>query len=200
MYLNLEMTSGKRFMETLEEKKCWSCGARKKLTEFHKNALAPDGLQKRCKNCRKNYSLENSDRIKAFSKEYRKNNKDKTKAYYTENKEKITQMKKEYNKVNAEKIALQVKKYTYLKRYGITKEDYDKMFAEQKGLCAICTKPESNFDQRAQRIKLLAVDHCHKTGKVRGLLCHKCNTSIGLFKESVDIIESAIKYLKRNEV
>lgn len=91
-----------------------------------------------------------------------------------------------------------MRKYSYLHRYGITKEIYDQMFESQNGLCAICRKPERLFDKRAGRVKLLAVDHSHKTGKVRGLLCQACNTAIGLLTESKEIATALIEYLEKN--
>lgn len=74
-----------------------------------------------------------------------------------------------------------------LKKKGITVSDYDRMFVEQHGVCAICEQPELT--------RRLSVDHNHATGKVRGLLCHRCNVAIGLFKENVDVLSSAIGYL-----
>lgn len=75
-----------------------------------------------------------------------------------------------------------------LKKLGITEDDYNKMFDEQMGLCAICHKPEIDIK--------LAVDHCHETGKVRGLLCKRCNMGIGLLGDSPDTLISAAMYLK----
>jgi Autographiviridae endonuclease VII len=82
-----------------------------------------------------------------------------------------------------------------LKRaFGITIEQYDEMFKAQKGLCKLCRKPEPGT--RNGKRKMLAVDHDHVTGKVRGLLCSKCNTALGLFNESPELLEAAITYLK----
>jgi hypothetical protein len=63
------------------------------------------------------------------------------------------------------------------------------MLKDQNDVCAICFK-ECMFGKR------LAVDHCHATGKVRGLLCSRCDTSIGKFEDSIELLESANKYLK----
>ena len=79
------------------------------------------------------------------------------------------------------------------RKYGITLDDWNNMFDEQKGCCAICTKHQSQMKQR------LHVDHCHESGKVRGLLCTQCNTALGLFYDNTDIIYSAIKYLGSHE-
>lgn len=75
-----------------------------------------------------------------------------------------------------------------LKKFGITEDDYNKMFESQVGLCAICHNPENGIK--------LAVDHCHDTGKVRGLLCKRCNMGIGLLGDNPDTIISAAMYLK----
>lgn len=70
--------------------------------------------------------------------------------------------------------------------YKMTKEDYEELLKKQKGLCAIC---KTNPGVR------LSVDHDHKTGRVRGLLCRKCNLGIGFLKDSVDFLRNAIDYL-----
>jgi hypothetical protein len=80
--------------------------------------------------------------------------------------------------------------------YGITEEDYDIIYKEQSGVCAICGRPETRFSKG--KITLLCVDHDHETGRVRGLLCHRCNTVIGMF-DSVELLDKAKKYLKENE-
>lgn len=79
-------------------------------------------------------------------------------------------------------------------RYGITLEEYDRMFALQSGVCAICKQPENDAYKRR-----LSVDHDHETGKVRGLLCHQCNTGIGKFGDDIKRLLSAAKYLKLHE-
>ena len=79
------------------------------------------------------------------------------------------------------------------RRFGITRYDYAEMFRLQNGVCAICSQPETAT--RNGRVKALAVDHDHSTGKVRGLLCADCNTGIGKLKEDRNTFLSAIKYL-----
>lgn len=74
--------------------------------------------------------------------------------------------------------------------YGLTKEQYLKMFEEQKGQCAIC--PTKQSEHRTK----LNIDHCHKTGKVRGLLCHKCNILLGKANDDAEILRKAIRYLE----
>ena len=76
--------------------------------------------------------------------------------------------------------------------YGITSEDYDKIFRTQCGKCAICARKLTGH-----KWKNLCVDHDHKTGMIRGLLCHTCNRGLGLFNDSVNHLLTAVKYLKR---
>jgi hypothetical protein len=86
-------------------------------------------------------------------------------------------------------------KSMHLKRlYGITIDDYDAMLIKQSGVCAICGNHETRLAQDGQP-SMLAVDHCHETGKVRGLLCHSCNNGIGFLNDDVDRIQAAIDYL-----
>ena len=73
-------------------------------------------------------------------------------------------------------------------KYGLTLEDYEKLFESQNGVCAICEK-------REQQNKLLAVDHNHKTGAIRGLLCSLCNTAIGKLNDDPILIKKALNYL-----
>jgi len=81
----------------------------------------------------------------------------------------------------------------YKRKYGITLEDYNKIFTEQKGCCKIC-----NTHQVELKIRL-AVDHCHTTGKVRGLLCDTCNRGLGYLKDSPELLNNAINYLKETK-
>jgi hypothetical protein len=81
-----------------------------------------------------------------------------------------------------------------LKKKGLTVEDYDWMLKEQGGVCKICkaTKP----GEASGKTRVWSVDHCHETGKVRGLLCHRCNLGLGLFRDRPDLLVAAIEYLK----
>ena len=90
---------------------------------------------------------------------------------------------KNYYNNNKKPVRNQQIKY----RYGITESQYNDMFKSQQGACKICLAPAT--------IKL-AVDHCHRTGRIRGLLCSKCNHGIGLFQDSSALLEKASEYLK----
>jgi len=91
------------------------------------------------------------------------------------------------------------KGYDLTKSFGITLEQYREMQKSQGNVCAICGKPETTVDQRKQGCRELAVDHCHKTGKVRGLLCGHCNKALGKFKDNISVLESAIAYLNKHK-
>ena len=76
------------------------------------------------------------------------------------------------------------------KLYGIDRADYEQMMKEQRGVCKICGTTEA--DHR----KFLSVDHDHKTGQVRGLLCHSCNIGLGKFRDNENLLKLAIVYLQ----
>jgi len=77
-----------------------------------------------------------------------------------------------------------------IRSYGISVEDYDRMFAEQNGACYICGKaPEG---------RALDIDHCHKSGKVRGLLCSNHNRALGLLGDDPDLLLKSIEYLVKS--
>ena len=82
-----------------------------------------------------------------------------------------------------------------LKKYNITPEDYQLLLYKQDGKCAICKSDKSH---RSNISYNLFVDHCHTTGKVRGLLCHHCNAGIGYLNDDVERLQSAIRYLNEN--
>ena len=73
------------------------------------------------------------------------------------------------------------------RKYGIDLLDYNNLLEKQNGLCAICNCPPKD--------KSLVVDHCHIRGTVRGLLCHQCNSALGLFKDSIATLQKAVEYL-----
>jgi hypothetical protein len=80
---------------------------------------------------------------------------------------------------------------TLLKKYGLTVSQFDQLSEAQNGVCAICKEENSLHDK-------LYVDHDHLTGEVRGLLCVRCNAGIGMFLDSTERLQSAIKYLTRS--
>ena len=123
--------------------------------------------------------------MKVYNREHYLKNKDNKKEYILKNKDKIKEYGKQWYYKNKDRA-----KATKLKRtYNLTLDQYNKMLSDQNGCCKICptelTKPH--------------VDHCHKTDKVRGLLCSNCNTGLGLLKEDTRILNKMIKYIKENK-
>lgn len=82
-----------------------------------------------------------------------------------------------------------------LKRHGMTPETYDAMLQSQQGLCAICKKPGNG---KGQKHRPLCIDHCHTSGKVRGLLCDRCNLGLGNFDDDIGLFQRVIEYLRRD--
>lgn len=99
---------------------------------------------------------------------------------------------RDWYKRNRPQCIARQRKYQ-LGKYKLSEQDYDDLFAKQGGLCAIC-----NTDNPGPKQKAFAVDHCHDTGKVRGLLCNACNRGIGLLQDSPVILQKATTYLMEN--
>lgn len=160
-------------------KVCTKCGLEKNESEFNKNKRKTKiSLSCWCKQCRREYRKNNLDKIKERNRLYR-----------IENKERDHSYGKEYRKNNPDKL-----RDKHLRRnYGITLQQYNEMFEKQEGKCAICGTHQSEFK------KPLYVDHCHETGKIRGLLCDKCNHAIGLLKDSPNISQEASNYLFKHK-
>ena len=111
-------------------------------------------------------------------------------SYSYECKECTVKRTTEYNKKNSKSVRSQ-----YLKRnYGLTFEEFESMLSDQDNCCAVCGGKETYG-----RHKRFTVDHNHSTGKVRGLLCHRCNTAIGLVNEDIHTLKSMIQYLESHE-
>lgn len=103
---------------------------------------------------------------------------------------------REKNKEYRRKNALRAADLRFQNTHKISLEIYESLLLKQNHVCAICKQEEVLFDKKSNKVRRLAVDHDHQTGKIRGLLCLRCNVSLGQFNDSVDILESAIKYLK----
>ncbi len=83
------------------------------------------------------------------------------------------------------------------KNFGITLEYYNEMLKDQNDVCAICKQPETKLDYRTKKLLPLSVDHCHTTGKIRGLLCADCNRALGMLSDSTEVLQNAIIYLNK---
>lgn len=99
-----------------------------------------------------------------------------------------------YNNENADKLF----EYSLKRKYNITKDFFDLMFNDQQGKCAICKNPETALHKQSGKVRRLHVDHDHKTGKVRGLLCTRCNMALGYLKENKEYVLNLLKYIEVN--
>lgn len=92
-----------------------------------------------------------------------------------------------------EEVKLLYKNQRFTKKYSITLDDYKQILEKQNGVCGVCKQSEPSG-------RMLAVDHDHETGKVRGLLCTRCNILLGYCKDDINILKNAIKYLQKYDV
>jgi hypothetical protein len=99
-----------------------------------------------------------------------------------------------WQKANPEKTAAISRRTKRKQKYGISDDDYYRMLDEQWHCCKICGTPH-----REEAHGVLVVDHCHNTGKVRGLLCVTCNTGIGQLKDSLELVLKAADYLREHK-
>lgn len=120
---------------------------------------------------------------RAYRKEWKAKNKDRIKAWPSNNKEYKSKTMRVYYKEESRQRHL-------IRKYGLTVDRYNQMFIKQEGKCVVCKRHQSEFKTS------LAVDHCHKTNKIRGLLCQPCNVSIGLFRDDPEILLNAAAYLE----
>lgn len=170
------------------KKICILCKKELDVSFFNKSSSNKTGYQNWCRSCQKiKYS------------EYRKANPEivnaKWKRYYERNRDKMIKRTREYEKRQGLELTKDKQsKYSKLKRrfqkYGITEEIYLQLREKQKQKCALCYKDFA--DSRVH------IDHCHKTNKVRGILCVTCNMSLG-FIEKQNLLENALAYLRKTE-
>lgn len=93
------------------------------------------------------------------------------------------------------------KRSWHLKRqYGVDQDDWEVLYKQQNGVCAICSCPETHINNKTKQLQPLCVDHDHVTGKVRGLLCHRCNRAIGLLGDQLSHIKNVLRYLEAFQV
>lgn len=140
-----------------------------------------EGLRHSDGNC-KACACERAKRYRATNVEKRKEYQAK---YRAKNKEAVDRYNSEWRQQNKDIV-----RKNNLKRLGFTIELYDTRLAAQDNKCAICSTP---FDTIPT--KQVHADHCHTTGKARGILCHQCNTGLGAFKDNPNLLEKAIQYL-----
>lgn len=113
------------------------------------------------------------------------------KTYYARNRTRLRAQQKEYSLKNKEIRKIVSRRHTLKKKYGLTLEQYNEMLEDQNWGCAVCGDGPERTVQGT-----LPVDHCHKTGKIRGLLCDRCNRALGLLRDSAVNVRALLRYLE----
>lgn len=159
-------------------KTCTKCKQEKSLDEFckDKSKYAKSGRYSQCKFCVKEYREKNKERALIYRKKY-----------YQENKEKCAVSSKKYYLAHKKQSAKHTR-INNLKKYGLTLKQYDEIFEKQDGNCIICGLPEI--------MRRLSVDHDHKTGKIRALLCERCNLLLGRVESNPELVIKMLEYLE----
>jgi hypothetical protein len=181
----------------METKKCSVCKIEQPIIEYRKDKSRKDNIHTTCNSCNKQIQKNwyNNNREKAINNSLKN---------YTKNKNIINSKRRQQRIDNPEKIRLSARlkydpiksKINSWKQAGIKNMTYEKyliMQQEQNNCCAICGVHRTFFKRE------LDVDHNHETGEVRGLLCTPCNSGIGKLKDSINMLEKAIKYLTKYE-
>jgi len=191
-------------------KKCKKCQIEKSEDSFAKSSSTKDGLFSWCRACKSEYSKALRTRnpkfftppiCSAFRQKCNKCNEEKPASKFHKNRDSKTGLSiwckacagdHYHNRTKpirqTEEGKLRKKNSALKYSYNMSLEEYHALLEHQDHKCAIC--------KQGTRNKRLAVDHNHITGEVRGLLCGKCNTALGLFQDSIDVINSAVLYLK----
>jgi hypothetical protein len=162
-------------------KTCNHCRLDKELCEFGKDRTSRDGVNPKCRLCCQEFQRKRRLEKSRYDRDYRERNRDRLRLRDRERAARRTDWRKDYR----------------LQRvFGISLAQYELKLAEQGGVCAVCGKPEWVVGQ-AERVKRLAVDHDHKTGKIRGLLCNNCNRALGMLYDDVSLVLNMAAYLRR---
>jgi hypothetical protein len=128
---------------------------------------------------------------KAYMKEYHAK-------WYAEHKEKRLKQIATYTAGKPKEwIQAKGRKCHLKRRYNITPQEYETKLASQDYKCALCGKDASD-NKRGGKLDPLHVDHCHKSGNLRDLLCYSCNSGLGQFKDSIETLQKAIDYLHKH--
>ena len=166
-------------------KKCTKCGIEKLLSDFGTRKRNSTGKRGTCKDCEKKYRdvfLSNPINKSKYNKYAMQ--------YYWNNREKMLKRQDIWRRANKEHRFNYQRGRSLLKNYRMTQIQYDAMALAQGNKCKIC-----NSEKPGHNSKYFYVDHCHKTNKVRGLLCTHCNMAIGQFSDNSESMRRAALYV-----
>lgn len=161
-----------------DTKVCTKCHIEKSIEEFYRHGTNKDGHAGACKTC-------TLARTSAYTKAHPEIRNKSIRMWRHRHPERVKRYKSQGYRPE------RVRAYGLRKNYGLSVSDYDNMFAQQDGICAICGLPPEGG-------KHLVVDHDHDTGVNRGLLCNRCNLSIGAFNHNPVLLENAVGYLREH--
>jgi Autographiviridae endonuclease VII len=159
------------------------------------------GSYYRCKKCRQEkdlkYKHSHREQHIAYTKKWREENKEHYLEWLRNDRKNNPEKHKKWKEISKIKQGKNWRFQENLNKYDLTIETYNRMLLEQNNICAICHQPETRQSRTKGETARLCIDHCHKTNIIRGLLCHNCNTMIGKAFDNIEILESAINYLKK---
>lgn len=164
---------------------CKLCCAERQRERYAKNPEKYKAQQKI-----KRQTPEYQAYIKEYKRTHKERDKESAKLYKLKNKDRI----REYNRGKYQRNIHKERANHLFKTYGLTTKEYDTMYSAQNGKCKLCGYTP-NIKDTHSRNRFLHVDHCHKTNRIRGLLCGNCNTGLGLLKDNVEVLTKAIEYL-----
>lgn len=178
-------------------KVCGDCKQIKAFPEFNKSSAIRDGMQRTCRECQRKYRETKKEHLRERQRQYQKTHPEVARRaqrrYRERHRDKVLASARNHarriRKEQPHEQHLKDRNSALRRNYKIDTKTYNNMAAKQGGKCLIC-------GQKENRYKYLCVDHNHKTGKIRGLLCNKCNAAIGLVNENTDTLIKMIEYLK----
>ncbi len=186
-------------------KTCACCETEKPLEDFNRNKSLPSGYTSSCKVCRAEQrrtlyaAKKENPPPRPLSKVYSNCSQEKGSSEFVAALDYLDGLhpvcKKCRQTLAKEKYDTDIARVKTLKdRFGLSLEDYTEILRLQGGRCAIC----NSDNPRRQGTLNFLVDHDHETGKVRGLLCHPCNSGLGMFGDNLEGVEAAAAYLRKN--
>lgn len=167
-----------------ELKLCRPCSTWKMKSEFARDSRIKSGLSSRCKSCNR-----------STAKKHREANPGLHASQVAVWRQLNPSYGREYYEANIERLRKAGIISNRMRQFGISDDQYLSMWESQNGQCAICKNPETARYVDG-KVKNLAVDHCHSSKKVRKLLCQRCNTALGSFKDDPELLRAAINYLE----
>lgn len=152
----------------MDTKTCSRCKEDLPTNKFYKDSTRKSGIYPQCKDCAAKGKKASSSKDPEFAQKRRR---------YVDR----------YRAKHPDRIKAADRKQSLRRKFDISVEYYDALLLAQNGICKICGREPGE--------RLLAVDHCHTTGVVRGLLCGQCNVALGMFGDDIKLLQAAIEYL-----